>query len=303
MRAAYRRIPAVPFHHPVFLALVNVIQRFRSQRIRPFPGVTICDEPLGQGMARVYRPEAAGNGAGLIWIHGGGFIVGDRSINDRECAGLARDLGLVVVSIDYRLAPKHPFPAALDDCLEAWKLLQSKADEWRVDRQRVAVLGQSAGGGLAATLVQRIADLGGIQPAAQVLLYPMLDDRTAADRELDLVKHRLWNNRNNRGGWQSYLGRAPGEDSVPRYAVAARRENLAGLPPAWVGTGERDLFYRENCAYAERLQSAGVPCELYVVPQAPHAFDMIVPEAPVSQSWLLRYCRFLQEQLRLPVIP
>jgi acetyl esterase/lipase len=299
LRRTYGLVPAVPFHNPLFHFIVRLLQRLRSRRIKPVAGVVIEDRPLSHGAVRIYRPQSAANGAGLLWIHGGGYIIGDVSISDRECIALAKELGLVVVSVDYRLAPEHPFPAALDDCFEAWHFVQDRADELGIDRRRIALVGQSAGGGLAAALAQRIADTGGVQPAAQVLMYPMLDDRTAADTALDPLRHFLWNNRNNRGGWGWYLGQTPGQPGVPAYAVPARREDLSGLPPAWIGVGEQDLFYAEDCAYAQRLQAAGVHCVLHIGPQAPHAYDLIVPQSSVAQAFVQEHYRFLREQFRL----
>lgn len=299
LRKIYRFIPPVPFHNRVFHSALTLLQKVTPQKIKPEEGIAIEDRPLTHGAVRIYCPQEGASGAGLLWIHGGGYIIGGIATNDRECKAFAKDLGLVVVSVDYRLAPRHPFPAALDDCFEAWNVMQSSADEWGLDRDRIAIAGQSAGGGLAAAVVQRIFDAGGVQPAAQVLMYPMLDDHTAANVELDEAKHALWNNKNNRGGWGWYLAQSPGQATAPAYAVPARREDLSGLPPAWVGVGDVDLFYEEDCAYAERLRTVGVACELHKAPQAPHAFDMIVPEASVSRAFMHSYYQFLRERLRL----
>ncbi len=274
----------------------------RNPKIKPFPGVTIEDYQLTHRNVRVYRPEGSANRAALLWIHGGGFIMGDISNNDRECAAIARTLGIVVVSTGYRVAPKHPFPAALDDCFEAWSYLQAHAEQWQLDRYRVAVQGQSAGGVLAASLIQRIADTGGVQPAAQLLMYPMLDDRTALNMALDPIKHRLWNNKNNRAAWSWFLGQPAGQPEAPRYAAAARREDLTGLPPTWIGVGECDLFYQEDCDYAARLKAAGVPCEFFVGPQCPHGYDLIAPEASVSQALIQEYYRYLRSCLKLATL-
>lgn len=299
LHKSYARIPAIPFHNAVCYFALNVLQRLLPQKIKPFAGVLIEDQPLTHRNVRIYRPENGSNRAALLWIHGGGFIMGNVSNNDRECAAIARTLGIVVVSAGYRVAPKHPFPAPLDDCFEAWNYLQANAEQWQIDRYRVAVLGQSAGGGLAASLIQRIADTGGVQPAAQLLMYPMLDDRTASNTALDPIRHRIWNNKNNRGAWGWFLGQPAGQADTPRYAAAARREDLSGLPPTWIGVGDADLFYQEDCAYAERLKAAGVPCELVVGPQCPHAYDLIAPDAPVSQLLIQSYYRFLRNSLKL----
>lgn len=297
LRKTYARIPAVPFHNSLFYFILNGLQKIQSTKIKPVEGLVIEDRPLKSGGVRIYRPEANLSGAGLLWIHGGGYIMGNAAINDRECCALAKELGLIVVSVDYRLAPKHPFPAALDDCFDAWHFMQANASEWGLDPKRIAVMGQSAGGGLAASVVQRIADTDGVQPAAQLLVYPMLDDRTGANEDLDQIKNRLWNNKNNRGAWGWYLGQPPGQETLPGYASPARREDLSTLPPAWIGVGELDLFYQEDCRYAERLSDSGVACELFITPGAPHAFDILAPETDPSQRFIQDYYRFLRARL------
>ena len=295
LRAGIRRLPPLPFHRRRLLPLLRLALRLSlSKRPR---GVVVEDRSVEAAGVRVYRPRDGSTGAALLWIHGGGFLIGAPRQDDRRCFRYALELGLVVVSVDYRLAPEHPFPAALEDCLAAWRWLQASAAELGVEPARTVVAGESAGGGLAATLVQRIHDLGGVQPAAQVLLCPMLDDRTAARLELDPIRHRVWNNRSNRSGWSSYLGHPPGGPAVQEYASAARRDDLAGLPPAWIGVGDIDLFCEEDRAYAERLDSAGVPCELHVVEMAPHGFESLVPAAPVSRDFERRIDGFLRQQL------
>jgi acetyl esterase/lipase len=299
LRKAYSRMPALPIHNPAFHFVFNLLMKLMPARIKPAAGVDIEDRSVGKCTVRIFRPEGKASGAGLLWIHGGGYIMGNAGMNDRECTALARELKLVVVYVDYRLAPRHPFPAALDDCFDAWNFMQTSAGGLGIDRERIAVLGQSAGGGLAAGLVQRLADTGGVQPATQLLMYPMIDDRTAANRELDQIKHFFWNNKNNRGAWGWYLGQPPGLDEVPAYSVPARREDLSGLPPTWMCVGEVDLFYKEDCAYAERLKAAGVPCELHISPQTPHAYDFIAPESSLTKATMHDCYRFLREQLHV----
>jgi acetyl esterase/lipase len=256
-------------------------------------GVAI-EKPPGDGPGvRVYRPSVIWSPAALMWIHGGGFVIGRAVQNDRFCGATARELGMVVVSVEYRKAPKHPFPAALDDCAAGWAWMQGEAAALGIDAARVALGGESAGGGLAASLAQRLHDEAGTRPAAQWLFCPMLDDRTAARQELDTVDHFVWNNRLNRFGWRSYLRGEPGAASLPAYAAAARRADLAGLPPAWIGVGDIDLFCEEDLAYAERLRSAGVEAALDVVPGAPHGFEVWAPDTALArghvgraQDWL-----------------
>ena len=299
LRKTYSRIPAVPFHNPVVLTLLKVLSAI-PRKAKPTPGVSVVNKQLKTASVRIYRPEGELSGAGMFWIHGGGYIIGDATVNDGECAQYARDFKMVVVSVEYRLAPRHKFPLGLDDCFEAWQWLVDNAQELGVSPDRLVISGQSAGGGLAAALVQRVFDSGGTQPVGQALLCPMLDDRTAANTELDAVKNRLWNNKNNRGGWTYYLGVAPGRSDLPPYAAPARREDLSGLPPAWVGVGDVDLFYQEDCDYAARLTAAGVPCTLKVTPGAPHAFEMLAPDTSVAKDFTASNYQFLREVLALP---
>jgi len=261
------------------------------------PGVEARDHAEAGARVRVYRPRDGASGAALLWLHGGGLIVGALRMDDARCGTFARELGLVVVSVNYRLAPEHPFPAALDDANAAWGWLLGAAAELGVDPARVAIGGASAGGGLAACLAQRLRDEGGVQPAAQLLVYPMLDDRTAARRELDDAGHLVWHNRSNRAGWSAYLGGEPGAPEIPAYAVAARRADLRGLPPAWIGVGDLDLFLGEGRAYAERLARAGVDLTLHEVAGAPHGFDALAPGVPLARSFAASQVAFLRARL------
>ena len=232
---------------------------------------------------RLYRPHTRRSSAALVWIHGGGLVTGSPRQDDRFCALVAATLRITVVSAGYRLPPPHPFPAALDDVHAVWMRTVATARARDLDPSRIALGGVSAGGGLAAALTQRLRDEGGIAPAAQLLIAPMLDARTAADRTLDAVAHPVWNNTSNRFGWGSYLGEALA--CPPPYAVPAQRGDLAELPPVWIGVGDIDLFHDEDAAYARRLRAAGVEAQLRVVPGAPHGFDTLFPEAPASVAF------------------
>jgi acetyl esterase/lipase len=261
------------------------------------PGVAVNEHTEAGVRVRVYRPHAGPSGAALLWLHGGGLIMGAPRMDERRCGTWARELGIVVASVAYRLAPEHPFPAALDDARAAWRWLQGAAATLGVDPARVAVGGASAGGGLAACLAQRLRDEGAAQPAAQLLVYPMLDDRTAARRELDGAGHLVWHNRSNRAGWTAYLGREPGAPKLPAYAAAARRGDLRGLPPAWIGVGDLDLFLDENRGYAERLEAAGVGVTLHEVAGAPHGFDALAADVPLVRAFAASQHAFLRERL------
>ncbi|TRW87879.1 alpha/beta hydrolase [Mycolicibacterium sp. 018/SC-01/001] len=249
---------------------------------------------LGSGVSvRLHRPSGISSpGPALLWIHGGGYVIGDAAQDDELCRRFARELGATVAAVNYRLAPEHPYPTPLEDCYTALSWLAGLPD---VDRGRVAIGGASAGGGLAAALALLLRDRNEIPVAAQLLVYPMLDDRTVGRAGLDNPGHRLWNQTSNRFGWQAYL-----RDADPHVAVPARRTDLTGLPPAWIGVGTLDLFHDEDLAYAQRLRDAGVPCDVMVVPGAFHGFDGVAPKAEVSQRFFASQCELLRTAFRAP---
>ncbi|BFM15124.1 alpha/beta hydrolase [Maricurvus nonylphenolicus] len=296
LRQAYKRIPALPLHRSSVRWMLKKLMGLAPNK-KLLEGISIEEKTLGQWGLRIYKPQEQQSDAGLLWIHGGGLILGNAKVDDRQCVKFAKQLGIAVISVEYRLAPKHPYPAAIDDCFAAWQWFQDEAKNLGVNPERIAIAGQSAGGGLAANLAQRIYDADGVQPVAQILFCPMLDDRTAADISLDPLRHRLWSNINNRFGWSAYLCQEPDLESVPPYAVAARREDLSGLPPAWIGVGDIDLFCEEDKHYFERLQAAGVESELHISPQAPHGFESLVPGSSVSQAFHASMLAFLKKAL------
>jgi acetyl esterase/lipase len=208
------------------------------------PRVASNVENLSVGLIsiRLHHPPAGTRTpyGGLLWIHGGGYVIGTAAQDDALCRVVAEQLGMMVAAPDYRLAPEYPFPVPLEDCYDALVWLTSRTD---IDSRRVAIGGASAGGGLAAALALLARDRGEIRPALQLLSYPMLDDRTALRTDLDERYVRLWNNKANRFGWQSYLGTMPGSATVSGLAAPARNENPGGLAPACIGMGTRDLFY------------------------------------------------------------
>ena len=240
-------------------------------------------ESVGSISVRLHGPRSSHQPLpALLWIHGGGFVIGSAAQDDAVGRYFAEHLGIVVAAVEYRLAPEHRYPVPLEDCYDAllWLARQS-----HVDPDRIAIGGASAGGGLAASLALLARDRGAVHPAVQLLSYPMLDDRTVLRTDIDETNFRLWNNRANRFGWESYTGHAAGSDDVDGIAAPARNGDLHGLPPAWIGVGTLDLFLDESTAYAERLERAGVPCALEVVPGAFHGFDSIRPDAPVSRAF------------------
>ena len=262
-----------------------------ATRMMPVPrieGVTVSNLRSDSIRLRIYRPERpAGRGA-LLWIHGGGLLFGDARQDELLCAETARILGIPVVSANYRFAPDHPFPAALDDVRAAWSWTCEHAGALGVDATNIAIGGESAGGGLAAALVQRLHDEGAVPPVAQWLFAPMIDDRTASDRSLDAIDHWVWNNRANRVGWAGYLGEALGSAEPPPYAAAARRTDLTGLPPAYIAVGDIELFFAEDEDYARRLRDAGVDVEFDLVAGAPHGFENWAHDSEPAKALLAR---------------
>ncbi|NNF88685.1 MAG: alpha/beta hydrolase [Acidimicrobiia bacterium] len=221
---------------------------------------------------QIVRPDTATGQGAVLMIHGGGYVLGTNKDILMKAVELARECGVPVFCPGYRLGPEDPFPAGLDDCHQAWTWLLQNASNHGVDPTKIVIGGYSAGGGLAAALAQRIHDDGGTQPAAQLLVYPMLDDTTANRRELDKPRHRVWSNRSNLFGWTGYLGHSPGP-TTPPYAVPSRRDDLTGLPPAWIGVGTSDLFLDEDRDYASRLTTAGVDVTYVEVDGGIHGFN------------------------------
>jgi len=281
--------------------LVRLLRRLPMPSTTLPAGITVSERPVADGhpaRVRILRPDGVNpRRPAILWIHGGGFVIGAARQDDGMCARLARRLNAVVVSVEYRLAPDHPFPAPLEDCAAAWEFVLREANDLGVDPARIIVMGQSAGAGLAAGLTLLLHDRQRPPPLLQVLVYPMLDDRTTL-RVVDGRHHRLWNAASNHYGWASYLGVVPGSPGVSDLAAPARRESLAGLPPAWIGVGTLDLFHDEDVEWARRLREAGVPTTLEVVDGAFHGFDAAAPTKPVSIRFFEAQVAAIQEALR-----
>ena len=255
-------------------------------------------EPPGEGIERtdhvvdsgpvvltMHRPLGAeGPLPCVYWIHGGGLMIGHRHMDDVELERWCRSFGCACVAVDYRLAPEHPFPAAIEDCYTGLRWVAAHADELGIDVDRLGVGGRSAGGGLAAALAMLARDRSGPVVRFQVLDCPMLDDRgeTPSSRMAGVP---VWSRESNALGWRSYLGERCGGDDVPAAAAPARvlEAELAGLPPAFVAVGTYDVLRDEAVDYAGRLNQAGVTTELHVYPGVPHGGHLFPGAAVVGR--------------------
>lgn len=280
---------------PIGTRTARMAQR-ASERMRPprAPDDVLIEEHTVPGpegappvSVRLYRPRLLKDPApALLWSHGGGYLFGSPVQDENRSIGFALDLGITVVAPRYRKAPQSTHPAPVEDVYAALSWMVRDADRLNVDPARIAIGGASAGGGITAALALLCRDRGGpTTPVFQLLVYPMLDDRTTLRSDLDSLQTRMWSVADNRFAWRAYLNRFPGGAGVSPYAAPARSEDLSGLPPAWIGVGTLDLFHDEDATYAERLREAGVPCAFTVVPGAFHGFDALFSRAEVVREF------------------
>lgn len=301
-------LDGLAFFPPLALSkecLPEVRQRLAAISFEFNPAV-LCEEFRIDGLAGappvrvlLYRPRdaAATARAGILDIHGGGYIMGSPEIGRRIHESLVAELGCVIASVDYRLAPETAFPGALEDCYVVLEWLHRQAREFGVDPTRIGVSGMSAGGGLAAALAVYTRDKGQSLLAFQHLIYPMIDDRTCVREPNPHVGQYVWTPDDNHFGWSALLGAEPGSPGVSPHAAAARAEDLSGLPPTYLAVGALDLFLQENLDYVARLVAAGVPVEAHVYPGAYHGFH-VAPFARITQlaerdsrAALARFCQ------------
>jgi len=284
--------PGFPFEQVEIAKLRAMMAEMAPARAAPPDDVAVSEATAaGRGGGPdvrlvITQPKQPGTGRpGILHVHGGGYVMGAPEMTGETDARYAQELDAVCVSVDYRLAPETPFPGPLEDCYAGLAWLFAHADELGVDKTRIVVSGESAGGGLAAALVLMARDHGEYPIAYQHLVFPMLDDRTVTHEDPSpFFGQFLWTPAANRFGWTSLLGQAPGGPDIPYLAAPARASDLSRLPPTFMACGALDLFLEEDIDYARRMMRAGVPVEMHIYPGAPHGF-MLVPDADVSRQF------------------
>jgi acetyl esterase/lipase len=248
---------------------------------------------------RIYQPiSREGQLPGVLWIHGGGYILGFPEQDDVLCQRFVMEANCVVVSVEYRLAPENPYPAAVEDCCAALTWMFDNAEELGIDKLRFAVAGNSAGGGLTAAVCLLARDRRGPSIKFQMPLYPMIDNCNLTPSSYEITDKRVWNRESNVLAWEKYLGPSHKDGTAaPAYAAPARATDLSGLPPTYTCIGTLDPFRDETIDFVSRLSQAGVPVEFYLYPGCFHAFEVAVPEAEISQRAQADYVRALKSAL------
>lgn len=285
----YEARPVLDFND---LAGVRRLFHDRVARPLPHPDVAHADhitaahdgEPV---RVRVFRPKGVAEPVPcLYWIPGGGYVLTSPDLDDEWCENISLRHRCAVVAVEWRRAPEHPFPAAADDCYGGLAWVARESEPLGIDRTRIMIGGASSGGGSAAGLALLVRDRGDLQIVHQLLVYPMIDDTSTTPSSHAVTDPRLWHREANIIAWRAYLGDAFGTDRVSPYAAPSRMQDLSGLVPTTMLTGELDLFVDEDVDYAERLIAAGVSVELHVYRGAPHGFPKMNPEAAVTKQFL-----------------
>ncbi|MDA0790623.1 MAG: alpha/beta hydrolase [Proteobacteria bacterium] len=294
--AAIRELPALNINRD------NIARIRQTLAAQPKPPSTVSvlgethsiPTPDGAVTVQVYRKSDRKGQPAVLWIHGGGYILG--SAEDERARVIAATLDCTVCSVDYRLAPEHPFPAGSNDCYAALEWLFTEADALGIDASRVAIGGASAGGGMAAGLALMNRDKANHTLVFQLLIYPMIDNLHATESGR-YENHPIWNQGTSFNAWEMYLDGTPGEQASP-YAAAARATDLTGLPPAYICVGSEDLFRDEDLEYARALVAANVPTEIAVFPGMYHGGEGFVPQAAVSKRLTRSFMAALGDALR-----
>ncbi len=300
-------LPELSIKNPIASRLVLTTMAAEMDAELDVSGVSWSDccieggEGAPEVTLRIYRPdEQPSIGPGLLYIHGGGFVIGDLESEHGTCVFLCRQLGITLVSTDYRKAPESPYPGGLDDCYTALGWVSANAHSLAIDPERLGVFGQSAGAGLAAATTLLARDRQGPAICFQYLGMPELDDRLETPSMQQFVDTPIWNRPNAELSWAYYLGDQyqRGGSNIPGYAAPARADDLSGLPPAHVTTMEFDPLRDEGVLYALRLMQAGVRTELHSYPGTFHG-SVLFSHAPVSQRELTEMVTVLRNGLLL----
>ncbi|MGX6443604.1 alpha/beta hydrolase [Neobacillus sp. K501] len=245
---------------------------------------------------RIYRPKLSNECLPvLLWIHGGGYILGSIDDNDDLCMRFVKEANCVVVSVDYRLAPEHPYPAPIEDCYSALKWIADNAESLNIDANRIGVAGASAGGGLTAALTLLARDRQYPSLCFQMPLYPMIDDRNNTPSTNEIKEGFVWNQKTNEAGWKMYLGELSGTDHIPAYAAPARAEDYRDLPYTYTCVGQLDPFRDETLTYVMKLAQAGVDVEFHLYPGCYHGFEGINPNADISVRAVNEYIQAVKK--------
>jgi acetyl esterase/lipase len=266
---------------------LNAMLDYFNNQAQPGPGgVEVVDYQVSaadgtQLLARWYQPPSTSGTAAVLYLHGGGMILGSVPIFDGPVARYVARTGVPMLSLQYRLAPEHPHPTPVEDAYAGLVWLAAHAADLGVEENRLAVMGDSAGGGLAAGVAILSRDRGGPALAHQLLIYPMLDDRNTTP-DPQIVPFAGWSYADNVTGWDALLGTGHEQRDVDPSAAPARLTDAAGLPPAYIEVGQLDIFRDEDVEYALKLSRAGVPVELHLHPGVPHEFDAIAFDADVA---------------------
>jgi acetyl esterase/lipase len=297
--ALLRQLPALrksPTPNPLEINALRtqskVLNEYLTRQFGVSPDVTFTDQFIstsaGQLRLRTYTPGEISTDSIIYYVHGGGYILCTVEDYEARCAHWAANTGSVVVCVDYRLSPEHPYPAPLDDVMSGLTWLSGNLDKFGASK--IIIAGDSAGGGLAAAAVLRNRDTTKIDICAQILIYPMLDDRNLGPDSRFTGPFITWGFLYNSFAWKAYLQDQPANSNPPIYAAPARAQDLKGLPPTYIDMGTKDIFLDEDTAYAKTLIAAGVPVDAHMWNGVPHGFDYFAPKTSIAQkAWQARF--------------